>query len=142
MTPLCFFCDIHKEDDDQKIAENDHFYARFDDVPVNKGHAILFPKNHVESILDLAEEELAPMFCLVKQVKEKIGEKYEDIAGWNIGADEGEAAGEFFNHFHFHIIPRYKGEKKHEGIRSVLDANDYRETIKTRFKNRIKYVED
>ena len=48
--------------------------------------------------------------------------------GYNIGVNEGEAAGRTIHHLHFHIIPRYYGdlENPRGGIRNIIPGmGDY-----------------
>jgi diadenosine tetraphosphate (Ap4A) HIT family hydrolase len=41
--------------------------------------------------------------------------------GYNIGVNDGEAAGRTINHLHMQVIPRYKGDTKDiSGIRTVI----------------------
>lgn len=42
--------------------------------------------------------------------------------GYNIGVNEGEAAGQTIQHLHIHIIPRYKGDVSDPtgGVRNVI----------------------
>jgi len=44
--------------------------------------------------------------------------------GYNIGVNDGEAAGRTINHLHIQMIPRYKDDSKEaiNGIRSVIPA--------------------
>lgn len=56
----CLFCRIY----DNRIGiiyENELFYARFDRLPLTPGHAEVIPKRHVESLLDLTQEEWASL---------------------------------------------------------------------------------
>lgn len=48
--------------------------------------------------------------------------------GYNIGVNEGVAAGRSIDHFHLHIIPRYQGdvENPRGGIRNIIpNKGDY-----------------
>jgi diadenosine tetraphosphate (Ap4A) HIT family hydrolase len=42
--------------------------------------------------------------------------------GFNIGINEGEAAGQTVNHLHIHVIPRYFGDTQDPtgGVRGVI----------------------
>jgi diadenosine tetraphosphate (Ap4A) HIT family hydrolase len=49
----CIFCNLKRE----KIFEDKYFYSVFDIHPVSPGHALIIPKRHVISLLDLNSKE-------------------------------------------------------------------------------------
>lgn len=60
-------------------------------------------------------------------IKSVIGEE-RSPEGFNIGINEGEAAGQTIDHLHIHVIPRYEGdvENPEGGVRNVIpDKADY-----------------
>ena len=116
----CLFCD--KENQKFKlIVENDFCVARWDANPVSKGHALIIPRKHILSFFDLKEDELVKMFSLMKEVKNVIQKEYNPD-GFNIGINDGEAAGRTIHHLHIHLIPRYKGdvENPRGGVRHII----------------------
>ena len=121
---VCIFCNI---DYSEVIAENNLFYSRWDKFPVSNGHAEVIPKRHVESFFDLSLDELVKMYDLVKVTKEVIDKKYNPDA-YNLGINDGVAAGRTVHHFHMHIIPRYSGDVANPrgGVRHVIPGKgDY-----------------
>ena len=117
---LCLFCDRNSSEN-QLIVENDFCYARWDNFPVSKGHVEIIPKQHIESLFDLKVPELAMLFSLLSKTKDLIQEKYNPD-GYNVGVNEGEAAGRTINHLHIHLIPRYSGDVANPrgGIRNII----------------------
>ncbi len=116
----CLFCD--RENPKNNIFfENDFCYARWDNFPVSPGHAEIVPKRHIESFFDLKDDELIKLYSLLLKVKDMIQEKYKPN-GYNIGTNDGEAAGRTVHHLHVHLIPRYKGDvfDPRGGIRNVI----------------------
>ncbi|MBW2999701.1 HIT family protein [Candidatus Woesearchaeota archaeon] len=107
MAKKCFFCQI-QEEGTKFIAENKGFYSIYDEKPVSQGDALVVPKRHVSSILELKDEEILGMHECIKKTR-KIIKKRFNPDGYNMGVNEGEAADQTMFHFHFHIIPRYKG---------------------------------
>ncbi len=116
----CIFCDFNSGKH-KVILENKTFYARWDNYPVNKGHAEIVPKKHVESFFELSDKDIFQMFELLKEVKKVIDKKFKPDA-YNIGINDGEEAGRTINHVHIHVIPRYKGDVKNPkgGIRNII----------------------
>ena len=55
-----------------KIAENEKFYAFLDINPLVKGHTLVVPKQEVDYIYDLSDEDLAQMHVFAKTVAKAI----------------------------------------------------------------------
>lgn len=139
----CFFCDIQKETDPQVFLGSKNFIARFDSFPVSKGHCEIIPRKHIDSFFDLTDKEAAEILRLIKKVKKILDKEFTPDA-YNIGINDGEAAGRTIPHFHLHIIPRYKGdvENPRGGVRNVIPHKaDYTKAAKA-MKSRRKYFTD
>ena len=117
----CIFCLIQKEKREKCIAESKYFFVRYDKFPVNKGHADIVSKKHLVSIFDLGEDEIKDLFQIIKETKKIIDKKFHPDA-YNIGVNEGRAAGRTVDHLHIQFIPRYKGDVADPtgGIRNVI----------------------
>ena len=125
--PACLFCDFNDPERNTMIVETELAYARWDNFPVSNGHAEIVPKRHVESYFDLSDDELVAVYELSKQVKEIIDMQYHPD-GYNIGVNDGVAAGRTIHHCHIHLIPRYTGdvENPRGGIRHIIPGKgDY-----------------
>jgi diadenosine tetraphosphate (Ap4A) HIT family hydrolase len=89
--------------------ENDHAVAFRDGFPVSPGHTLVVPRQHVGSIFDLPEEVQKAVWQLVAEVRSRLlGECKPD--GFNVGINDGQAAGQTVPHAHIHVIPRYRGD--------------------------------
>ena len=121
MEKPCYFCETGKLKSNVIIAESESFYARWDDFPVSPGHAEIVARKHTPSFFELTVEEINDLFELSKKVKGIVDARYHPDA-YNIGINEGEAAGRTIDHLHLHIIPRYKGdvENPRGGVRHVI----------------------
>jgi diadenosine tetraphosphate (Ap4A) HIT family hydrolase len=101
--------------------ENAAAIAFLDSFPVAEGHTLVVPKRHVVSLFDLPEKELAAVWKLVAQVRAKL---LADIKpdGFNIGVNNGLAAGQTVMHAHVHVIPRRSGDvaDPRGGVRWVI----------------------
>lgn len=126
-SPECLFCDKDNPEVNTIIAENDLAYARWDNFPVSNGHAEIIPKRHVESYFDLTNEEVVAIHGLSVVAKSIIVTKFHPDA-FNIGINDGVAAGRTVHHVHQHLIPRYKGDvvNPRGGIRHIIPGKgDY-----------------
>lgn len=114
----CIFCnptDI--------VINGEYTYSRLDEYPVSEGHCLIIPKRHVSSIDDLTDVELKDMYTVLHQTKTLLIETYLPD-GFNIGINEGEAAGQTVPHLHIHLIPRYEGDVvcPRGGVRGVIPS--------------------
>ncbi len=107
----CLFCKIVKgEIPTLKVYENSSVLSFLDVNPCSLGHTIIIPKKHYQNIEDIPEEELNELFStitkLVKVIPGVVG-----TTDCNIGLNNGKLAGQEVPHVHFHIIPRFEGDK-------------------------------
>jgi diadenosine tetraphosphate (Ap4A) HIT family hydrolase len=121
----CLFCDIGKNKP-HIILESGLAFSRWDGHPVSEGHALIIPKRHVLSFFELTNDEMMDIFGLLKKTKEIIDKKHNPDA-YNIGVNDGEAAGRTVHHAHIHLIPRYRGDVKDPrgGARHVIPGKGY-----------------
>lgn len=103
----CIFCSIIKDELGAiRVFENSDFIAFMDKYPINRGHALVLPKNHHESIFTMSDDEVGKLFSTVSFLSKGIM-KALDAKGLNIGQNNGKAANQIVPHVHVHIIPRY-----------------------------------
>lgn len=112
----CVFCDIQ-----DYIVENEYAYAIYDINAVSEGHALVCLKRHIADYFDITEEEERAIWQCMCQLKEVLDEIYAPDA-YNIGINNGKAAGQTIPHVHVHVIPRYHGdmERPEGGVRGVI----------------------
>lgn len=116
----CIFCKIGaKEIPSEMVYEDDHALAFLDIAPRAPGHAMVIPKVHAATFLDLPEAEIGPLFAAVKAVTQKIEQALKPD-GFTVGINHGDAAGQTVKHLHVHVIPRWKDDGG-GSIHSVVD---------------------
>jgi len=131
----CLFCKIIKKEIPAEIIyEDEKTLAVLDIAPRAPGHAMVLPKTHCETILDLPENEINPLFSSVKKVTRLI-QKSLKPEGFTIGINHGKISGQAINHLHIHIIPRFKNDGG-SSVHSVVN-NPPKESLKE-IKNKIK----
>ena len=106
---------------DRVILTNDTAIAFYDAFPLSKGHALVVPLMPVISLAELDPEIQAEVWETVRQTRELLEEQYAPD-GFNIGVNDGKAAGQTVPHAHVHVIPRYDGDvpDPRGGIRWVI----------------------
>lgn len=114
----CPFCTA-----EEMLCRNALAYARLDKYPVNPGHVLIIPFRHVASFFDTTPEERQALFGLLDELRARLDGEFHP-AGYNIGINVGEAAGQTIMHVHLHLIPRYRGdvEQPRGGVRGVIPA--------------------
>jgi diadenosine tetraphosphate (Ap4A) HIT family hydrolase len=112
----CIFCNIQKP-----ILENDLAHAIFDKYPVNPGHLLIIPKRHIASLFETTAAERAALFELLQAGRELLQQQYQPN-GFNVGINDGIAAGQTVMHLHIHLIPRFDGDidNPRGGVRGVI----------------------
>lgn len=98
-----------------------------DGFPISAGHALIVPRRHVASLFELDERESSEIFELLARARSYLlNERRPD--GFNIGINDGVAAGQTVMHLHVHLIPRYLGDRSDPrgGVRWIFpDKADY-----------------
>lgn len=114
----CLFCEVP---DVEIVVDHDLCFARWDKFPVSPGHLLIIPKRHIESMFDATADEFRAFWEVLVQTKQVI-EKEFCPDGYNIGVNDGQAAGQSVFHVHIHVIPRYKGDVENPlgGVRGVI----------------------
>lgn len=110
MNENCPFCEIVASDKDGRlVAMNDWACAMLDAYPISDGHTLIIPKRHIGSIFGSTMEERQAMWELLEKQKGFLDETMCPVA-FNIGINDGAAAGQTVDHLHIHLIPRYHGD--------------------------------
>ncbi len=78
-------------------------------------------RRHVPNYLDASPDEKRALWDLVDEVCARLTIERAP-AGFNIGINLGEAAGQTVMHLHIHVIPRYAGDMPDPrgGVRHVI----------------------
>lgn len=85
-----------------KVAENEKFFAFLDINPLVKGHTLVVPKQEVDYIFDLSDEDLAAMHVLAQKIARAIEKAFpcKKVGEAVIGLE--------VPHAHIHLIPIQK----------------------------------
>lgn len=105
----CIFCRIIEgEIPSHKVYEDDKTLAFLDANPTSKGHTLVVPKKHVETIDEASD--MSYMWDSLVKVSQAVEEAF-DPEGLNISQNNGAVAGQEVMHMHFHVTPRYSGDE-------------------------------
>lgn len=91
-----------------------------DGFPVSPGHSLVIPKRHV-SFFEVTDDKRTDLLTLLAEARDDLERQFRP-AGYNIGINDGAAAGQTVPHLHIHLIPRYAGDRDDPrgGVRWVL----------------------
>lgn len=118
MTGPCPFCALGAK---RIVLANELAAVIRDAHPVSPGHTLIIPKRHVVSFFETSGEEREAMLALLDSAKRGLDEKFHP-EGYNIGINDGKAAGQTVPHVHLHLIPRYAedSEDPRGGVRWIF----------------------
>jgi diadenosine tetraphosphate (Ap4A) HIT family hydrolase len=116
----CPFC--HPEAS-RVIWEGELARALWDAFPLSEGHALVVPKRHVASWFEATAAEQAEMLAGLERARLAVLARCAPD-GFNIGVNDGAAAGQTVPHLHAHLVPRFHGDvaDPRGGVRWVLPA--------------------
>ena len=95
------------------MAETETTLAFLDHRPLFPGHTLVVPRRHVETLRDLPDELLAPLFTEVRRlavaVQEAMGAQGTFVA-------ENNVVSQSVPHLHVHVVPR----NRKDGLRGFF----------------------
>ncbi len=106
----CIFCKIIKGGiPGHKVYEDEKTFAFLDINPMNIGHTLVVPKNHMSKITLTEEEDLLALAKTLKKVIKGVEESL-GVDNLNVFVNQGRDAGQLVPHLHYHVVPRHRGD--------------------------------
>jgi histidine triad (HIT) family protein len=101
----CLFCRIAAREAPAEILhESDRVVAFRDNNPKAPTHILLIPKEHVESMTDIADSHAQTLADLVQTAAHLAKAEGIGSSGWRLVANVGPDAGQSVFHLHFHLL--------------------------------------
>ena len=101
----CIFCKIIKREIPSSIVYEDSDIIAFRDVnPQAPIHILVIPKKHINSLIDLKEEDellVGKIYTVINKIAKK---ENIDKDGFRVIVNCGENGGQEVKHLHFHIL--------------------------------------
>jgi histidine triad (HIT) family protein len=135
----CIFCKIVRGDIPcSKIYEDELVFAFLDISPICKGHCLVIPKEHYQSISTVPENVAGRM----THIAGRIGISFKralDVDGFNFHLSDGACAGQVVMHAHMHVVPRHPEDAFHWNWRQLsyesnAEKDDFLQKIKAKLK--------
>lgn len=105
------------------LGEDELFVVARDKYPVSPGHSLIIVKRVVSRFQELTADEKTRLLTWVDWCIEHLERMLEPKPdGFNIGLNDGPAAGQTVAQLHVHVIPRYHGDvaDPRGGVRFVI----------------------
>ncbi|MFD1513296.1 HIT family protein [Halomarina rubra] len=107
MSEDCIFCSIVAGDiPSRTVHEDEHTFAFLDVNPLARGHALVIPKQHYETVADMPAEVREAVFTAAGELTPAI-EGAVDADATTLGMNNGAASGQEVPHAHIHVVPRF-----------------------------------
>jgi histidine triad (HIT) family protein len=78
--------------------------------PINPGHLLVVPNQHIQDLDELPDETADHLFRLGRQIARAVRESGVKCEGINFYLADGRAADQKIPHLHLHIIPRFEDD--------------------------------
>jgi diadenosine tetraphosphate (Ap4A) HIT family hydrolase len=107
------------------VASDKWFIVIRDKYPLTDGHCLIIPRREAVRFQDLKPSEKVRLLHWIGWTQNYLeGILAPPPDGFNLGINDGKAAGQTIGQFHFHVIPRYQGDvpDPRGGIRWVMPS--------------------
>ncbi len=119
--PGCIFCDMLEAGDDRELLivhRGQLAFLVLNKYPYNNGHFMAVPYRHVDTLEDLAPEEMTEIMMLAALGMRGLRQAARP-EGFNLGINVGAAAGAGVkDHIHLHVVPRWVGDTNYMSVLS------------------------
>lgn len=120
----CIFCQIVSKDSPSHVLYEDADYIAFlDKFPFSRGHTLVCPKKHGETIWDMDETEIGGLFMTAARVSKAVVAAV-GADGFRFVQNNGEAANQVVAHVHVHVIPVRLEDKGRFMERRMLSSEE------------------
>lgn len=120
----CIFCSLIAGAELQSVYRDDRTVAFLDHAPVIPGHTLVVPTTHYDTLDDVPDDALVPLFSVVRRVS---------IAQQAALGAEGSLTlantriSQSVPHVHVHVVPRRKGDSLFSPGRTFWMRRQYKE---------------
>ena len=107
MPNSCIFCSIIAGDiPSAQVYRDSDFVVIMDKYPINKGHTLVIPVKHYDTLLHMPPAEVGRLYAAVPAVAKAVVSAV-GADGFNVGQNNGIAANQIVPHVHVHVVPRF-----------------------------------
>lgn len=108
------------------VVEADELFAVVEDrCPISRGHTLIIARRPVARFRELTAAEKNRLVFWIDWTYDHLVSRLSPVPdAFNMGLNDGPAAGQTVLQFHFHLIPRYAGDvpDPRGGIRRIIPS--------------------
>ena len=107
------------------LAVDDLFAIVSDKFPISHGHTLIIARRPVARFQELTSAEKARLLVWIDWTQDHLASHLSPTPdAFNLGLNDGPAAGQTMPQLHFHVIPRYTGDvpDPRGGIRHIIPS--------------------
>jgi ATP adenylyltransferase len=107
----CFLCAAAagRADQDLVVDRGKLVFILMNRFPYTSGHLMVVPIRHAAGVMAMTLEEGAAVFTATQRAVRVLSDAMHPD-GFNIGVNQGSAAGASTEHVHVHVVPRWAGD--------------------------------
>jgi len=106
------------------VARNDQVIAFLDHRPVFKGHVLVAPIRHIETLLSLPDELMVPLMTMTQRIAGAIGSA---LGAQGTFVAINNVVSQSIPHLHVHVVPRTKDSLRRRRDRGVCGQDQERD---------------
>lgn len=119
LDPNCVFCQIIAGKREAAFVWKDDLCVAFASInPLQPGHLLLVPRQHVENLYGMPDDVGAHLLPVASRIGRTIKSALH-ADGLTLLQNNEKAAGQAVFHFHLHLIPRHEGK---DVFKTVVEA--------------------
>jgi histidine triad (HIT) family protein len=104
----CPFCKILAgELPSSEVYQDQHCTVIMDIQPINPGHMLVLPNEHVTHLTELEPDQASHLFLTAREMAAGLMDSGIEAEGFNLWLADGKAAFQEVPHAHIHVIPRF-----------------------------------
>jgi histidine triad (HIT) family protein len=103
----CLFCDLVESGGAHVVLDDGVAFAFLDNRPVFKGHVLVTPRAHAETLADLPGADVGPLFLRVQRIAAAVPAA---LGAQGTFVAVNNKVSQSVPHLHVHVVPRTKGD--------------------------------
>jgi len=107
----CPFCNILSGNLEGTVVYQDDICTAILDIqPINPGHLLVIPNQHIPDLAGLHPDIGKHLFAVGQKIAAALRQSSVQCEGVNLFLADGKAAMQDVFHVHLHVIPRFEGD--------------------------------